>query len=192
MSEGIIAMNSTREALDVTRGSLGKGWAWAAWERDRVEEPQRLQLLAAAAVEREVGRGQRDRHRLGRLEARRAVELRRRQEASEPDRRESHRRRRGREPQPGMAPQAPDDRHLEVLARGGPKRGRQPLEIRAEGAAGRAALEMGGEQGVLERRQLAVDVGRRPLAGAITVAVHRAHISSDGGSVQKLAHMKAA
>jgi len=42
------------------------------------------------------------------------------------------------------------------------------------------------EQGSLERRQLAVEVGGCPLTGTITISVHGSHSSSDGGGNEKL------
>ena len=42
------------------------------------------------------------------------------------------------------------------------------------------------QQHALEARQLAVELGRRPLPGAITFAAHETHSSFDGGGVEKL------
>ena len=107
--------------------------------------------------------------------------------AAEADRRDRHRRCRGSEAQPRAAAQASDhDRALELLEPSFAKRHREAGDRAAELAARRACVEVRVQQHALEARQLAVDLGRRPVAGALTFAAHGPHDSFDGGGVQKL------
>src|SRR3954465_1369537 len=91
------------------------------------------------------------------------------------------------EAQARPSPEAADlDRPAERLERRGAQRSRLPFDSRAELGAGGPAGEVRAQQDALERRQLAVELGRRPLARAVTVSVHRSHSSFDGGGGEKL------
>src|SRR4029079_17349250 len=109
------------------------------------------------------------------------------EQAAEAARRDGHRRCRRGQAQPRAAARTPDrDRGLEVLQPSVAKRLRQAGDRAAELAAGRARVKARVQQHPLEARQLAVDLGRRPLASALTFATHGPHDSLDGGGVEKL------
>ena len=64
----------------------------------------------------------------------------------------------------------------------------EPVDGSGELPARRAIREMRAQKDVLEPRQLPVEVGSRPLSGAVTGSVHRSHSTSDGGSHLKVSH----
>src|SRR5207237_1155200 len=82
---------------------------------------------------------------------------------------------------------AADDDAVEALVRSRAKRAGEAADRRPELGARPAALEMGVEQGALERGQLAVQLQRRPFAGALAISVHASHSCSDAADFQKLA-----
>ena len=80
------------------------------------------------------------------------------------------------------------DRPLEVLRRSRPQHLGEAADRRGELPAGRAIREMSAQKDALEPRQFPVEVGSRPLAGAVTGSVNRSHTRSDGGSHLKVSH----
>src|SRR5204863_4941892 len=80
---------------------------------------------------------------------------------------------------------------LERLVRSRSQRAGQAADLGAELGARRARGDMVLEQRALEAGQLAVQLERRPLARAIAFSVHGPHVTSDGGSVQKLVKQSA-
>jgi hypothetical protein len=109
------------------------------------------------------------------------------EQAAEADGGDGHRGRGRSEPERQAAARARDlDRARELLERRLSERPGQAADLAAEGAASRARVEMRMQKHALETRQLAVELGRRPLPGAITFAAHGTHSSFDGGGVEKL------
>ena len=117
------------------------------------------------------------------------AEIRRRKNASEPDHGHRHRSHCRCEAQADPPAEPTDlDRPLEVLRRSRPQHLGEAADRSGELPAGRAIREMRAQKDALEPRQFPVEVGSRPLAGAITGSVNRSHTRSDGGSHLKVSH----
>ena len=117
------------------------------------------------------------------------AEIRRREDAPEPDDCDRHRSNCRCEAQT-KSPAEPSnlDGPFERLGRSRPQHLGEPTDRSGELPARRAIREVRAQKDVLEPRQLPVEVGGRPLAGAVTGSVNRSHTSSDGGSHLKVSH----
>ena len=117
------------------------------------------------------------------------AEIRRRENASEPDDGDRHRSHCRCEAQTDPPAEPADlDRPLEVLRRSRPQHFGEAADRSGELPAGGAIREMSAQKDALEPRQFPVEVGGRPLAGAVTGSVNRSHTRSDGGSHLKVSH----